>query len=354
VTIITGKPGKSEVTCAGGYTTIYCRRLWHPFLMKLGVLESYTFFLPVLAQLLRRRYDVIFSCTYPDGLAAQLTRHFTGTPYVLTCFAQPPKVQHYRSLTTNGVIFKRTVLGADAFLTISQYVCNYFKQRWAIDSIVQPVPVDTSRFRPIQHPAGVRPTLLCAAALDDPRKGGRILMRAFDRLKHKRPELQLQIAWTLTRELRDELSNLVSPCWRKDVQFLGTDVDIAQLFARASVSVLPSLWESQGLVVLESLAAGTPVVCTRDGALPEILTDRSIGRLFDPGADTVYEPTNLDGLVQALDEALDLSRLPETSRNCRDHAEQFSWKKRGPFWENVLREVCHKRGGTAATLECRG
>jgi glycosyltransferase involved in cell wall biosynthesis len=245
-------------------------------------------------------------------------------------------------------------LGADAFLTITQYVREYFKERWGIDSTVQPVPVDTNRFQLMERPAGGRPTVLCAAALDDPRKGGRILMRAFDRLKHKRPELDLQIAWTLKPELREELSNLVSPAWRKDVHFLGTEVDLAQLFASASVSVLPSLWESQGLVVLESLASGTPVVCTRDGALPEIVSDPSIGRLFDPGPDTIYEPTNLDGLVKALDEALDLSTLPETSRNCRAHAEQFSWKQRGPRWENVLRQASQNRDDAVAGLECRG
>jgi len=106
-------------------------------------------------------------------------------------------------------------------------------------------------------------------------------MRAFDRLKDKRPDLVLQIAWTLKPDLQDELISLVSPRWRSDVHFLGTNVDLPKLFASASVSVLPSLWESQGLVVLESLAAGTPVVVTRDGALPEIVTDLSVGRLFD-------------------------------------------------------------------------
>ena len=96
-----------------------------------------------------------------------------------------------------------------------------------------------------------------------------------------------------------------------------------------------------------------PVVCTRDGALAEVLTDPSIGRLFDPGPDTVYEPTNLEGLVQALDEALDLSVLPETSQNCRSHAEQYGWEQRGPYWEDLLREVSRKAGGAPGTVECR-
>jgi len=354
VTIITGKAGKTEVVMDRGIKIIYSRRLWHPWLMKLGVLEIYMFFFTVLARLLRGRYDVVYSCTFMDGFAAQLTRYITGTPYIFTCFAQPPKVQHYRSLTTRGAIFRGTILGADAFVSISEYVSDYFKERWAIKSLVQLLPIDTTRFQPLERPAGALPTILCAAALDDPRKGGRILMRAFDRLKDKRPDLVLQIAWTLKPDLQDELISLVSPRWRSDVHFLGTNVDLPKLFASASVSVLPSLWESQGLVVLESLAAGTPVVVTRDGALPEIVTDLSVGRLFDPGSDTVYEPTNLDGLVQALDEALDLGLLPETAGNCRKYAEQFGWEQLGPRWEDLLRRVARKNDGAAVTVECRG
>ena len=350
VTIITGKAGKTEIVNRDGVKIIYSRRIWHPWLMKLGILEIYTFFFTALARLLRGRYDVVFTCTFMDGFAAQLARHVSGTPYIFTCFAQPPKVQHYRSLTTNGRIFRRTITGANAFVSISDYVSDYFKQRWGLESLVQLLPIDTRRFQPVERPAGMPPTILCAAALDDPRKGGRILMRAFDRLKSKRPDVQLQIAWTLKPELRDEFIQLVSPQWRGDVHFLGTDVNLPQLFACASISVLPSLWESQGLVVLESLAAGTPVVCTRDGALSEVLTDESIGRLFDPGQDTVYEPTNLEGLTQALDEAIDLSLRPETSANCRAHAEQYGWERRGPYWEDLLRVVAD---GPSLSVEFR-
>jgi len=354
VTIITGKAGKTQVVFERGYTTIYCRRLWHPSFMKIGLLEIYTFFFRALERLLRGRYDLVFCCTFMDGLAAQVARYITRTPYTFTCFAQPPKVKHYRSLTTRGALFKRTILGADAFISISNYVSDYFRQRWGIPSLVQMLPVDLERFQPAQRPAGSPPTILCAAALDDPRKGGRILMRAFNRLKDKRPDLRLQIAWSLKPELQSEFTNLVSPRWRSDVHFLGTDVDLPRLFSEASVSVLPSLWESLGLVVLESLAAGTPVVCTRDGALPEIVRDPAIGRLFDPGPDTVYEPTNLEGLVQALDEALDLSRLPETSANCRAYVQQFGWERLGPVWEELLLKIAQKGAPAPLTVECRG
>jgi phosphatidylinositol alpha-mannosyltransferase len=352
VTILAGKPGQTEVVHDRGFTTIYFRRLWHPVLLRFGILEFHAFFLPVLAHLLRRRYDVVFCCTFMDGFAARLARYITRTPYTFTCFALPPKVQHFRSLTLKGAIFKSTIFNADAFLVISEYVRRYFIERWGKDSLVQFLPVDLERFRPREAAADGPATILCAAALDDPRKGGRILMRAFDRLKHSRPDLRLQIAWSLSPLIKREFLDLVSPQWHDDVQFLETEVDLPRLFSSASVSVLPSLWESQGLVVLESLAAGTPVVCTRDGALPELVTDTAVGRLFDPGAGTIYEPTNLEGLVQALDETLELSTLPETAGNCRAHAEKFGWERLGPFWENLFLQLSRNGPSPALTLEC--
>src|SRR6202050_4491277 len=86
VTIITSKPGKTEVIRDNDYTTIYCRRMWHPWMMKLGILEIYAFFLTLLPRLLRNRYDVVLSCTFMDGFAAQVARYITGTPYIFTCF----------------------------------------------------------------------------------------------------------------------------------------------------------------------------------------------------------------------------------------------------------------------------
>ena len=93
------------------------------------------------------------------------------------------------------------------------------------------------------------------------------------------------------------------------------------------------------MVVVESLATGTPVVGTRDGAIPEILNSPEIGRLFDPGEDAQVEPTNLDGLVQALREALELSRDPATAAHCRKRAEELSWKVHGPRFEDLFQQL---------------
>ena len=87
------------------------------------------------------------------------------------------------------------------------------------------------------------------------------------------------------------------------------------------------------------MATGTPVVGTRDGAIPELVNNVFVGRLFDPGETTIAEPVNVEGLVHALMEGLDLALRPETPLNCRRHAEQFSWQRIGPRYEELFERV---------------
>jgi len=350
VTIVTGKPGRSETVSAEGYTTIYCRRLWHPSFARFGFLEFHAFFLPALVRLLSRRYDVVMACTFMDGYAAKLARRLTGTPYVHPCLAIPPRVQTFRSLSLKGAISDRTMLGADATVSISEYVRDYVKTRWNLESDVLPVPVDTERIGKIRR-ARARSTILCPVALSDPRKGGRVLMRAFDRLKRRRPDAVLRFAWSTPPAERAELFALAPALDRSSVEFLDSDVDIFEQYASATCCVLPSLWEAQGMVLLESLAAVTPGVATRSGALPEIVSDARVGRLFEPGSDNSFEPTDEASLVEALDECLDLGARSDTADHCRRHAERYSWERLGPRWEELLQRAS-KRVSVAAAAEC--
>ena len=103
---------------------------------------------------------------------------------------------------------------------------------------------------------------------------------------------------------------------RDDVYFLGF-LDRAELpafYASLDVFAFPSPIETQGLVALEAIACGTPVVAVDDGALSETVTHGDTGYHFPPG--------EIDGFEAAIRRALeDRSRLAE---NCEARRDELS------------------------------
>jgi glycosyltransferase involved in cell wall biosynthesis len=118
----------------------------------------------------------------------------------------------------------------------------------------------------------------------------------------------------------------------RSVRFLGAVPDdrLPALYRQAAVLALPSVdrtcygrhvgvVELLGLVVLEAMASGTPVVCSRIGGLPEIVEDGVTGFLVEPG--------DVRALREALDRLLRDRVLAERlGRNARERArERFTW-----------------------------
>jgi len=76
-------------------------------------------------------------------------------------------------------------------------------------------------------------------------------------------------------------------CWRlglaDTVEFAGYQSNVAEVLARADVTMLLSRREGLPMVLLEAMAAGVPVVATRVGGVPEVVTDGVTGLLVEPG-----------------------------------------------------------------------
>jgi len=119
----------------------------------------------------------------------------------------------------------------------------------------------------------------------------------------------------------------------RDVEFLGPipDTDLPPLYRQAAVLALPSVHQTcygrevrvselLGLVVLEAMASGTPVVCSRLGGLPEVVQHGITGFLVEPG--------NIAELRERLAELLgDPERARRFGRNARELVlEHFTWQ----------------------------
>jgi glycosyltransferase involved in cell wall biosynthesis len=120
----------------------------------------------------------------------------------------------------------------------------------------------------------------------------------------------------------------------QDVQFMGTaaDADLPGLFGSASVLAMPSVEhtcygrsvrvsELLGLVALEAMACGTPVIASRVGGLPEVVVDGVTGFLVPPG--------DVNALRERLDQLLrDPALAQRLGANARELVlERFTWAK---------------------------
>lgn len=110
-------------------------------------------------------------------------------------------------------------------------------------------------------------------------KGWRYLIEAFKQIQAKVPKAHLVFAGDgpARAELETQAAGL-----GQAAHFLGWRTDAYNLMADCDVLAVPSLWEGFGLVTLEAMALGKPIVASQVSALPEIVMDGQTGLLVPP------------------------------------------------------------------------
>ena len=157
------------------------------------------------------------------------------------------------------------------------------------DAVLVPNGVDVARFAGAQplpgRPAG--PTVVFLGRLDEGRKGLAVLLEALPELVRLVPDVRLLVAGP---GRADDVREAVPASLRDRVELLGlvSDADKPRVFASGHVYCAPNTHgESFGIVLVEAMAAGTPVVASDLEAFRRVLQDGRAGVLVpvgDPGA----------------------------------------------------------------------
>jgi glycosyltransferase involved in cell wall biosynthesis len=116
--------------------------------------------------------------------------------------------------------------------------------------------------------------------------------------------------------------------------FVGylTGTELGSAFASADAFIFPSRTETLGLVLLEAMAAGCPVVAARSGGIPDIVTDGVNGYLFDPADE--------EGAIAATVRLLKQQAERECLRqNARAEAERWGWAAATRQLQNYYRAI---------------
>ena len=118
-------------------------------------------------------------------------------------------------------------------------------------------------------------------------------------------------------------------------------LDLASAFASADAFVFPSRTETLGLVLLEAMAAGCPVVAARSGGIPDIVQDGVNGYLFDP--------TDEQGAIAATQRLLAHPEERDTLRqNARREAERWGWAAATRQLQNYYKAVVYSQSMSPA------
>jgi glycosyltransferase involved in cell wall biosynthesis len=199
--------------------------------------------------------------------------------------------------------------------------------------------VETAAFRPRDGMAGARRRLgvragrrlLVTVRRAEPRMGIEQLLGAVRLMADDDVDLAVVGGGLLTDELRRLASELGI---ERRVQFVGKvrEEELHDWYRAADLFVLPTVaYEGFGMVTVEALASGTPVVGTSAGATPELLEP------LDPRL--VTEGSDPHSLAAAIQEALAFVDNDFRAR-CRRYAEErFDWDRIMPGWEEALASV---------------
>jgi glycosyltransferase involved in cell wall biosynthesis len=247
---------------------------------------------------------------------------------------------------------REIVVQSGAALRVERALCRYFATRviavsYAVAAQLDPANVvvldeylDPEEFSPA-HAGEFRARvgiaadvpLLGAVARLDPLKGLDVLLDATAIARDTRPDLQLVIVGSpvlgqdaYASVLRARVADTPG------AQLLEPRTDVPDVMADLDVLAFPSVEpESYGLVLVEALASGTPVVASDDGGPPEIVARAT------PGTARVVPVGDAEALAAAL---LDL--LPEQTSPERRRARLPAFTSPAPRFAEVFREISRR------------
>lgn len=276
------------------------------------------------------RPDIVHGHDWQLGWAADSLAFRYDVPFVLTMHGTE-RVRHGGQLplghpTDINSIEWWLAFQADRMISPTRFIVEQLITGFELaeEHVVHiPNGIDPEQWRPANTPkvpSGPRRPLVVSWGRVQYEKGFQVLARAMHELRGRVPDVSSVIAGR--GSYLPELQTQVDVEGVSDIVELPgylSDADLRQLVHRAGCVVIPSLYEPFGIVALEALAAGAPLIVARTGGLAELITGTDAGVTFEPG--------NPDDLADAIEQVLtnhDLATILVS--NARDLVEhKYAW-----------------------------
>ncbi|MFD8328332.1 glycosyltransferase family 4 protein [Streptomyces lydicus] len=241
-------------------------------------------------------------------------------PIVATFHTSNPRS---RAMIAAYPILQPALEKISARVAVSEYARRTLVEHLGGDAVVIPNGVDVDFFaRAEPDPRWQGRTIGFIGRIDEPRKGLPVLMQALPKILAEVPDARLLVAGRGDEE--EAVASLPAEL-RSRVEFLGmvTDEDKARLLRSVDVYVAPNTGgESFGIILVEAMSAGAPVLASDLDAFAQVLDQGEAGELF--------ANEDADALATAAVRLLgDPARLAELRERGTRHVRRFDWSTVG-------------------------
>lgn len=284
------------------------------------------------------RVDVVHCHDWMTALGGVAIGRAINAPVLMT-------VHLPQSEPGNQTLENIGLAGSDGVLVNSRSVHDDLAARDISGTEISVIPngVDLAHFAPGDAPPSPHQILFVGRLMTQ--KGVDMLLRAFGAILRRHPDATLVIAGDGPQRLYlERLARFLGV--RQQVSFLGwqSREELAALYRAAAVACVPSLYEPFGLVALEAMASGRPVVVSGVGGLAEIVEDGVSGFTVTAGDDL-----DLATRLAALLTSPELAEAMGTA--ARRRAELFDWAVIANRTARLYESLLSRPGRTAAPVE---
>ncbi|MGB0115054.1 MAG: glycosyltransferase family 4 protein [Ilumatobacteraceae bacterium] len=299
------------------------------------------------------RPDVVHGHDWGLGWAADSLASQYDVPFVLTMHGTE-RVRHGGQLPLGAPTDINSIewwlaFQADRLISPTRFIVEQLVTGFelAAEHVVHiPNGIDPDLWRPaggLIAPTSPRPPLVVSWGRVQYEKGFQVLARAMSELRGRVPDVHGAIAGrgSYLPELQTQIdvegvSDII------DLPGFLKDAELRTLVHRAGCVVIPSLYEPFGIVALEALAAGAPLIVARTGGLAELVAGTDAGVTFEPG--------NPEDLAEAIAQVLTNHELATILvANAKDLVEQkYAWGAIARATADVYDDVRAAGRGTAS------
>ena len=225
---------------------------------------------------------------------------------------------------------------ADKIITVSNYSKKEIEQYYpnARGKVVVISLGYNLNFKTLEN-IKIKKQILYVGSLNE-RKNFISVIKAFEIMNNKHYKLLIVGNFSSTFSLSDETQLILKKAkMNQNIEFVQgvSDDGLIKLYNESTVLIFPSFYEGFGLPVLESMACGTPVICSNTTSLPEVGGDAAV----------YCDPNNIEDIKNKIEIVLNNKEL---QNNMRDkgllRAKLFSWEKSAQMHLEVFKEVLER------------